>query len=342
MKRKSLNPAARRWSWQALRRAKKHRAAVHAQTAETQKRRICEHLLGHKCRSAAAGLKALRRFGITGIGFGVKVSEGKPQQGVNCVRIYVERKRVRVPERLRIPARLRVPGYGEIVTDVIELSSVELTAAFGGDFTRMRTLPAGTFGCVVQRGNDYFILSNNHVLTTNNNASLGQPVDWCPSWKAGGWVPIAKVDYYTPIDFSSGARNLVDAAIAYLPDASLVSTQIVGIGRIRGPVAVPFNGMEVQKSGASTGVTYGVVEGYREDFSVPYGDRTALFTGQIAIKNQGVAFTDNGDSGSLIMTRDGNHPVGLHFCTSKAKGLSFCSPIRTVLSKLGVDLVPPV
>src|SRR5438128_10719282 len=52
----------------------------------------------------------------------------------------------------------------------------------------------------------------------------------------------------------SGASNLVDAAVAEPIETPLVTPEILGIGRVRGTKG-PVIGLQVRKSGRTTGVT---------------------------------------------------------------------------------------
>ena len=75
------------------------------------------------------------------------------------------------------------------------------------------------------------------------------------------------------------------------------------------------------------------VEAINANVNVNYGEDNgvAFFTGQIIIKGKrGVAFSAGGDSGSLIVTNDGNNPVALLFAGSTQTTVG--SPIGEVLA----------
>ena len=62
---------------------------------------------------------------------------------------------------------------------------------------------AGTLGCLVEKGGNHYILSNNHVLANSNDATPGDPVIQ-PGQEEGGTSPednIAILEPYREIDF---------------------------------------------------------------------------------------------------------------------------------------------
>ncbi len=83
-------------------------------------------------------------------------------------------------------------------------------------------ITAGTFGCLVRRGNQLFVLSNNHVLANSNNAQLGDPI-LQPGPFDGGRIPehvIGQLSQFVPVNFG-GQPNLVDAAIVQVSPSLL-------------------------------------------------------------------------------------------------------------------------
>ena len=61
---------------------------------------------------------------------------------------------------------------------------------------------------------------------------------------------------------------------------------------------------------------------------------TATFVNQIYIEDPN--FLQAGDSGSLLVTEDGNHPVGL--CFAGGPDGAFANPIGPVLQYFGVEV----
>jgi hypothetical protein len=202
----------------------------------------------------------------------------------------------------------------------------------------------GTLGCLVADSVDssqQFILSNNHVLTEDiNDGQTGdritQPGRLDTSCNVVDANTVATFTTAVAIDFSSGATNQVDCALAAVePDAVDPNGSILGLGS---PYPDPVQaqvGLGVTKSGRTTGTTKGTVQYVGVTIDVSYGSgRVGTFTNQMAIGGGG--FSSAGDSGSLILTR-GLHPVGLLF--AGGSGLTFANPIEAVLTKLGVTIV---
>ncbi len=230
---------------------------------------------------------------------------------------------------------------------------------------------AGTLGCVVhdRSSGKRLILSNNHVLANSNDAHPGDAI-LQPGSIDGGREPgdvLAHLERFVPIRFTSepgrcavaravvsagnaiarllGSRhrletywydpqasNEVDAAIARPLDDSLVSDEILEVGRVSGPGAARL-GMTVRKSGRSTGFTTGLVTVVETTVSVGYGPgRSATFERQIVTS----PMSSPGDSGALLV--DGASPlaVGLLFAGSEQATL-YC-PIQAVLEALDVSL----
>lgn len=234
-------------------------------------------------------------------------------------------------------------------------------------------ITAGTFGAVVKNSASHYILSNNHVLARSNAGKAGDPI-WQPGRHDGGspsdriaelteFVPISIVDTgvtcavakavasvcnaaaqilgsrhrMRPIQVTS-QPNYVDAAIARPISDGLVSPNILGgIGMPTGLSAATV-GMDVQKSGRTTGHTEGRVAQIAATVRVSYGfGRYATFREQIvAVAHGEGAMSAGGDSGSLVLDME-RHAVGLLFAGSKTT--TIISPIDLVLSLLQVDLV---
>jgi hypothetical protein len=323
-----------RWSWQALSKAAGRAQRGVSEEALSFKLDLCHALTRTRVRTSAAAIPPARRLGVNGFGLGVKITAGKAT-GMPCVRVYVPEKKT----KRRLGARELVPEtVNGFPTDVVELPGAIPATAFGGDAVGYKNITTGTFGCVIKRGDRYFILSNNHVLADVNAGAPGDPVVWLDP-ATGARAQIAVLDTAIPLVFSVGSKIAMDAAIARILNPGQVSPQIQGIGRIAPGISVPFAGQVVTKYGGSTGLTTGVMEGYHEDISLDYAGRTAVFEGQLAVKSLGLVFTDEGDSGSLVLDDTSHAPVGLHFATDLLAGLSFCTPIGPILEVFKGTLV---
>src|SRR3989337_1269463 len=93
------------------------------------------------------------------------------------------------------------------VTEKIPLSSLaprdRVPAAIDGISTGHRAITAGTLGCLVRKGGQLFILSNNHVLANSNDARRGDAI-LQPGPHDGGRFPedhIADLEDFVPIAF---------------------------------------------------------------------------------------------------------------------------------------------
>jgi hypothetical protein len=155
---------------------------------------------------------------------------------------------------------------------------------------------------------------------------------------------IARLAQFVRIDFTPGAANLVDAAIART-SPGLVDPRILRPGgvlqRIAPGVAAPVMHMAVQKSGRTTQFRRGVVDlvGTTVDVSYAPLGGVARFTNQFRVRGVGAVFSSPGDSGSLVTTAPDNRPVGLLFAGNDATNNTFCNPIATVLGAFGVTIV---
>lgn len=226
-------------------------------------------------------------------------------------------------------------------------------------------ITAGTFGCLVRRGEERFILSNNHVLADVNNGHEGDAI-LQPGPADGGAMDdrIATLADYVPLDFGTappecpsaelsakllnyvagafGSRhrlqavkrsegvNRVDAALARPLSPDLVSNEILYIGVPTGSGTATL-GMEVQKTGRTTGHTRGTITQIDATLRIDYHGPTALFTGQLVAS----PMSQPGDSGSAVLDME-RRVVGLLFAGSDAA--TIINPMDEVLSALNVEL----
>lgn len=224
--------------------------------------------------------------------------------------------------------------------------SVDPTARFDrpvpiGVSTGHPLITAGTIGArVLDANNNVYALSNNHVFANSNDAQAGDailqpgPYDGGTSSDAYGTLST-----FIPIDFNDG-DNYVDAALAATDSTQLTNaTPEDGYGTPAETTAMAVVGQTVQKYGRTTGFTQGVVDAVNVTVNVCYeGSSTctklARFVDQIIISDG--QFSAGGDSGSLVVTTDGNQPMGLLFAGSSS--YTIASPIDTVLSLLAVSI----
>lgn len=314
--------------------------------------------------------RLLTRRHVVGVGIGYKVKGGQTLDILSVV-VSVERK---LPAAQLAPSDLIPPALDGIPTDVIETGRFR---AFQDPTRRYRPaspgvsighplVTAGTFGCVVRRGNELFILSNNHVLAATNRGRPGDRIRQ-PGPVDGGTVAdeIAELVEFIPIRFGDEpatcpwaelftrwlnellrligsshrlqairrltALNEVDAAIARPLHPSDITPAILQIGIPKG-VTTPTLGMEVQKFGRTTQYTRGRIIQVDVTANVDYDGRVATFQGQVMAG----AMSAPGDSGSAILDLNGRL-VGLLFAGSETTTL--IHPIERVLQALRVEAV---
>jgi hypothetical protein len=197
---------------------------------------------------------------------------------------------------------------------------------------------AGTIGCRVKDASGkVYALSNNHVYAYENRASIGDNV-LQPGAYDGGKDPrdaIGTLTAFERITFSRFASNKIDAAIALCPLANLSNSTPAGSYGIPSiTTAAATVDLAVKKHGRTTGLTLGKVFAINATVDVSYDSGVARFVNQIVITPG--TFSAGGDSGSLIVTQDGNHPVGLLFAGSTS--YTIANPIDPVITRFNVKI----
>jgi hypothetical protein len=324
---------------------------------------LIEQIAQAQAVRAAHVAALLAKRNVIACGVGYKISAGQVTSEPSVV--------LSVTQKLplaQLAAQDLVPkDLDGIVTDVVETGTIR---AFQGHRGRWRpTVPpgvsigheditAGTFGCLVRRGDERFILSNNHVLA---NSNAGRPGDAIlqPGRADGGTDAdkVAELADYVALDFGEGpagcgaslawlsrffgpaktaqdtqaGENEVDAALGRPLSEDLVSADILEIGVPAG-VAVATLGTEVQKSGRTTGLTSGSIIQIDVTVRVAYGSQTALFVNQLMAGDM----SQPGDSGSAVLDMNRN-VVGLLFAGSD--NTTIINPIQKVLEALNVQVV---
>lgn len=209
-------------------------------------------------------------------------------------------------------------------------------------------ITAGTLGCFVRaRGGRHLILSNNHVLADENRARIGDAVVQ-PGRLDGGRRRGDTVGALVKFVRMTTRRDiLVDCALAGIDDAVEYDYRnLTGIGTLAGAApGLPDPDVQVAKVGRTTGTTRGRVTAFEVDnVVVEYDIGNLTFDNQIEIEGEGnAAFSDGGDSGSLIVDAD-RMGVALLFAGSdqggdNGRGLTYANPLRAVLDALRVDLL---
>ena len=302
----------------------------------------------------------LRLGNIVAVGVGYKtVGNVRTNEPAVVVSVVKKLPLIQLPERSRVPRTLN-----GMPTDVVETGRI---FALQDPTERMRParpgvsighfqITAGTLGCLVQRAGQVYILSNNHVLANSNAAQLGDSILQPGPYDGGTSADqIGTLEQFIPIGFGvSGpgcslaflmrllglsptprinepGNNTVDCAIAKPLSADLVNPNILNIGTPTG-VATASLGMQVQKSGRTTGHTQDQITQIDVTVSVSYGSQVAVFKNQLMAG----AMSKGGDSGSAVLDMD-KQVVGLLFAGSDTT--TIMNPIQLVLDALQVQIV---
>jgi len=317
----------------------------------------------------------ITRRNVVGVGVGFKeTSDGLTDE--LAVVVNVERKlpKAQLAESDTVPRNL-----DGVKTDVVETGRF-LAGQTGvlGTKDRWRdqippgvslghvNVTAGTFGCLVRRGGELLILSNNHVLANVNLAKVGDAIIQ-PGRYDGGRPEdkVAELLEFVPLDFggqepqsnffvrlekmlnrlseifgsshrmmayrTSPGQNVMDAALARPLNPAQFRAAILNIGLPAGATEAEL-GTAVQKTGRTTGTTRGRITQIDVTTSVEYNGRMATFTDQLMASGM----SEGGDSGSVVLDMQKN-VVGLLFAGSPRATL--ISPIGPVLKRLNVELV---
>jgi hypothetical protein len=309
---------------------------------------------------------------VVGVGIGYKITEGQQTDIVSVV-CMVTHKTSDLPPDQFIPKKvddipIDVVQVGEIVA--FQGNTGRYRPAPGGVSIGHYAITAGTLGVVVKDRNsgDRLILSNNHVLANSNDAQPGDAIIQ-PGSADGGHTAtdtIAHLERFEPIRFTSEPgdcplaklyanignflaklltsshrlkvvieqddTNRIDAALARPINDGDVLDEILNIGEINGTTTATL-GMEVRKTGRTTGFTTGQINLLDATVNVSYGvGRTARFEGQLVAG----AMSQGGDSGSLVVDANSQKAVGLLFAGSNST--TILNPIQIVLDTLQVDI----
>lgn len=210
---------------------------------------------------------------------------------------------------------------------------------------------AGTIGAFVKRGAAVCILSNNHVLANENGAKAGDRILQPGPYDGGAASDlVARLGAF--VRLRAGQANLVDAAIAEISaglkfEPTLLKGLVKGKDRHLAGLGPEFldEGIKVYKVGRTTGATEGRVTAFDMDNVVVHYDLGNIrFNNQVEIEGVGRrAFSDGGDSGSLIVSPD-MKAVALLFAGgevggSNGLGLTYANPIHKVLEALRATLL---
>jgi hypothetical protein len=213
----------------------------------------------------------------------------------------------------------------------------------------------GTLGSLVVRNGTNYILSNNHVLANSDSGAIGDPIIQPglidnpainPTCQSAGTTTVANLSQFFTLE--GNPPNPIDAAIAQIvPGQVDTSGNILLLGATADANGVPVAGAPhagsgvtanvgtlVAKSGRSSGLTCSTIETTPATFSVAYaktcGGSTSfsvMYSNQIGVS--GGDFSQEGDSGALIVTQSTADPVALLFAGSGTDTVG--NPIQDVL-----------
>lgn len=279
---------------------------------------------------------------------GIKGVKGVAVNG--SIVVYVEKA---TPELLQVipkevdGVQVRVKETGRVSL----LSIKPMAAIFANRVGRWRPAPGGvsighpqvTAGtltcCAIDRGDGKLVgLSNNHVVALNwGSAQIGKVGDPIlqPGPYDGGINPTDKIgELLRWSKVSASEDNTVDAAVF---KSDLLRKDVLDVGK-PSQSKEPYLGMNVVKSGRSSGVTFGKVTGVNATISVDDEEfGTCIFKDQIVIEPPILV---GGDSGSWIGEVDSFESVGLGFAGSDV--ISVANKAILVEEMMNLTIIPPL
>jgi endonuclease G len=294
----------------------------------------------------------LQRPGVTAVDLGFKWSHGQ-MTGQLAIRVHVAEKKA--PSELSQEELFPEEVEG-VPVDVIEATygiqlmpeGYQLEAATEGRDQRFDDIPlgvsvgsphvtAGTLGAKVYDLDDdrEMILSNWHVLVGHPDADVNLPV-WQPGSADGA-------------DSNSGIGRLTrwvlspyDAAVARLTGARPVQARTLEGERIE-DATEPRLGMQIWKSGRTTGRTEGFIDGVKMTVSIDYRLAGVQQLREVfhIVPRPGagqVEISMGGDSGSVWVEQESGKVVGLHFAgeVGGAPEYALAHDITAVIEELRV------
>ncbi len=327
-------------------------------------------------------LKSKRKYlqskpNVVATGIGYKYANGKKtdQLAIICsVDTKIAKHRLLekelIPQEVEgIPTDVLPTGYFYAFQD----HTARYRPAPGGVSIGHINVTAGTLGCLVEKNDRIYILSNNHVLANSNNAQKGDSI-LQPGTYDGGSFPndfIARLSEFVPIRFegeendspcfiASAISDILNAfasmlgsrtrliplrtqqkeAIENLVDCALAEP--VNVAEVKneileiGPirgVAEGTLGMPIKKSGRTTGLTTGTIEQIDVTVKVSYGENK---TAVFVDQLMAGNMSAGGDSGSAVLNEN-NEIVGLLFAGSNTN--TIMNRIQNVFSALQVKLL---
>jgi len=270
-----------------------------------------------------------------------------------------------------------------ITTDVIEIGTpvaqvsptLKHRPVFPGISIGHYLITAGTFGCIVNRNGNKYILSNNHVLANSNEANQGDPIyqpgvydggnDSCTAAKLDSWVPI-NFEGESPIPnpptcpiakvivkILNAVAQKIGSQHRFLATKQRTSHAYASsINYVDAALAEPVVAFDEEI--AQIGKPEGIKSAELGMMLQKYGRTTEYTTGTVLQLNatiqvsygtnqvatfEGRILTDNmsagGDSGSAVLDME-NNLIGLLFAGSDT--ITILNPMEKVFSLLSLSL----
>ncbi len=299
-------------------------------------------------RDRAEVLREPQRLGpenVVAVGIGEKMEGGRSTGDLAAV-VSVQ---VKESDHEKIETESLVPSeIAGLPTDVEQVGEYKIEQTLkahrpllaGVSVGLLGTGGAGTLGCYVRDSDErVLMLSNNHVLADENQGTPGDGIVQ-PGEYDGGQNPrdvVGSLEGFVPLDATG--PNLVDAAVASIQKGIPIEHRVLNLTPIVGSRGPRSPGIQVRKSGRTTGVTEGEIRAFERVAFVGYSMGRLRFNNVLSIRPAPphTVFSSPGDSGSVVVDEDG-YVVGLHFAGSGIRSLS-CR-IETVESELGVRVIP--
>lgn len=174
------------------------------------------------------------------------------------------------------------------------------------------------------------ILSNWHVIASGAETigrKIYQPTDSYPT--------MARLSQWDTPDPTR--TNRIDAAIAdaLVEGYHTISPRILAVDRIADHPTDATTGLEVYKSGRTTGLTYGKCTAVGAAVRVSYGHFTAVFEDQDIYQTNKPPFSAPGDSGSAILTHPKGSLTSLLFAGNQTTTIA--NPIRHIIQEFNLQ-----
>jgi endonuclease G len=294
----------------------------------------------------------LARDGVTAVDLGFKWTAGRMSDQL-AIRVHVVKKKAKVE---LTGGQLFPKEIQGIPVDIIEatyapqaLVNSKAEAAIEGRGRRFDVVPigvsvgsrystAGTLGAKVIDLDDgqEMILSNWHVLVGRHGVESDLPI-WQPGWIDGGTR-----DSNTIARLARWVLGPYDAAVARLTGERQVTSRTLEDRPIE-DISEPRLGMQVWKSGRSSGYTEGFVDGIKMTVSLSYGPIGVHTLSRVfrIVPVPGGSYPEisvAGDSGAVWVDSQTGKAVGLHFAgeIGNTPEHALAHDIKPVLERLRV------